>query len=917
MVEEFCLYVQSTWKRLGLGCALVVLVAPMGCSEDLGLEGQLFRCVTDADCARGTVCHKLAGVCLPPGKKAPPGFIQGDAGGSPEKDVVDVEPDTAADTGDPPEADGGGGDTAEDVPAEIAEDIGPAEVTEDVPGETSEDAPDAIDTGPGCTDACDEEGFFCNEDGLRQECLTGEDGCLTLGVANACPAVAACQTTGCVEGECPVLTDDDWCYIDGSCVESDGAAPASGGCAVCVPAATQSEWTAKEEGAPCDDDACLVEQECKAGVCFGGSLKSCGDGNPCTDEICDVETGCVITPNELPCDDDDACTTDDVCADGDCTPGAPLVCEDGNECTDDPCDAEGGCFTVPNTAPCDDGEPCTIGEACEGSVCTGQLPNGCDDSIDCTVDSCEEGVGCVHVPEDSACTDDNECTDEQCDPADMGCSFPFNAGACDDGEPCTGPDVCKEGVCDGNEVVCDDLDACTEDSCKPGIGCVPGDVVDCDDSNACTTEACNAATGDCEYADVVCVDGDPCTTDGCDSATGCTYTDLPCDDGLACSNDACVGGDCTFDTSPCDCLENLDCDDGDACTVDGCKENQCFHSEVECAPDALSCTATACVNPVVSASDCAALEWAVVGGACGSAALEKGCAGLGTYAQAVSACEAVGARLCTWPELNAGIPDDESCFAVDDRVWSSSVCSATGRLTAPASAGAPDMCAEEADMAQIICCGDEAPDSVQGSCQTASIDVGGCTTGPCQAAWCSPSAGCAQQYLCGDAPCSDIDESCHDCDDQFVDFQDVTDPPTAGACSGFGGSPKLYDQLRFTAGPGTTIKACFDNSKGQVYLAGIKVSTITIEFPGPISTATFKVREFLNNSSANSQFGIYKVTQALPPNDFPIPPNQNYADVTVLFDPPVSSFDIELVEGTGYGTWIGIDDISYTSILCP
>jgi hypothetical protein len=56
-----------------------------------------------------------------------------------------------------------------------------------------------------------------------------------------------------------------------------------------------------------------------------------------------------------------------VLSEADCT-GAPGVCNDGNPCTDDACVA-GVCQNTANTAPCEDGEFCTVGDTCAAGVC--------------------------------------------------------------------------------------------------------------------------------------------------------------------------------------------------------------------------------------------------------------------------------------------------------------------------------------------------------------------------------------------------------------------------------------------------------------------------------------------------------------------------------------------------------------------
>ena len=483
---------KRTFKLAGMVWLLAYTVVAAGCSEDLGLEGEFFKCETDADCARGTVCHKLAHVCVEKGAKVPPQFL-----GPP--------PDTS-DSVDATEA-------PDDVP--IVPDAGPTDGETDTPDATEPDDDgqpldgegevndDEVDSGPTCTDECAAKGFVCDADGLRQECLEGPDGCLDLGVAEGCPAVAECQSVACQEGECVVSTNDGWCFVDEACVTDKTVQPGSGGCAQCAAAADSLNWTKKEDESVCFDDACLIDQECTAGVCGGGKLKSCDDGNGCTDETCDSDIGCISTANTAPCDDKDECTTGDVCGDTLCQ-GASVECNDGNPCTDDSCSKEDGCQAVPNSAACDDGEPCTSGDVCVDSQCTGPAPTVCDDAVDCTVDSCVDGAGCVHVPNHAACADDNPCNEPFCDPVIVGCTDSFNSDGCDDGDACTGPDVCKEGFCGGNDVVCNDSDKCTADSCDTDKGCIYAPKAACDDSDVCTSDSCVPATGSCAFTTIPC-----------------------------------------------------------------------------------------------------------------------------------------------------------------------------------------------------------------------------------------------------------------------------------------------------------------------------------------------------------------------------------------------------------------------------
>ena len=103
--------------------------------------------------------------------------------------------------------------------------------------------------------------------------------------------------------------------------------------------------------------------------------------------------------------------------------GAGKSCDDNNVCTTDSC-ANNVCSNVNNKNPCNDGNACTLTDACDGTgKCVGANPQ--------------------------KCTDGNPCTDDSCVPK-SGCAHKNNSGACDDGNPCTAPDTCDgKGKCEG------------------------------------------------------------------------------------------------------------------------------------------------------------------------------------------------------------------------------------------------------------------------------------------------------------------------------------------------------------------------------------------------------------------------------------------------------------------------------------
>ncbi|MEW6267892.1 MAG: DUF4215 domain-containing protein [Thermodesulfobacteriota bacterium] len=138
------------------------------------------------------------------------------------------------------------------------------------------------------------------------------------------------------------------------------------------------------------------------------SPETCDDGDLQSGDGCDANctpTGCgngIVTAGEH-CDDGnladgDGCSSTcqiQGCGDGDLDPGeqcddgnlsnadccsatctfrpAGIACDsDGNVCTDDVCNGAGACTHQANTAPCNDGAACTVGDTCVAGACVGQ-----------------------------------------------------------------------------------------------------------------------------------------------------------------------------------------------------------------------------------------------------------------------------------------------------------------------------------------------------------------------------------------------------------------------------------------------------------------------------------------------------------------------------------------------------------------
>lgn len=352
-------------------------------------------------------------------------------------------------------------------------------------------------TAPDCDDqnVCTDD--FCDP-------LTG---CQHEPNASPCDDGDACMTGDtCLEGECMPGPDEVDCD-DGNNCTADSCQPDKG----CLH---------EPELLACDDgNACTVGDTCEKGACASGpALLDCDDENPCTNDLCESASGCAYAFNSAVCSDGSECTVGDVCAEGVCT-GQTKVCDDGNPCTTDTCNPKviGGCVQAPNDLPCDDNDPCTLGDTCVGGVCmpgAGKLM--CDDFNQCTQDACVKGVGCQSTNAPLPCDDGNACTvGDYCGAGN--CIGGVNACSCqsdadcamkEDGDQCNGTLFCDKAqmpyscrVDPATVIVCNKaLDtACSVQQCLPQTGkCLPvavNDSMPCDDGNQCTSfDKCSSGT---------------------------------------------------------------------------------------------------------------------------------------------------------------------------------------------------------------------------------------------------------------------------------------------------------------------------------------------------------------------------------------------------------------------------------------
>ena len=434
------------------------------------------------------------------------------------------------------------------------------------------------DTNPCTDDTCDPE-----------------LGCLYTSNTATCSDGDAC-TGGdqCVSGSCvgtPLTCVDDNPCTTGTCVEGEG----------CVYVTVDG---------PCDDgNACTGEDQCVGGQCVGTTVITCNDNNPCTNDTCKPSIGCENINNTLPCEDGNACTVNDTCAEGSCLSGAALACDDENPCTADACDISSGCIHEPTDGACNDADICTLDDICIDGVCSSLDSLSCtDDENPCTAEFCDPVEGCqsealdgviLEVLSSGECGFDNVCdqdgtqsrnilicrsgvAQEERDIAE--CLRVTDGVGCDDGAFCTVDDTCLEGICTGSARDCSDQNSCTLDSCSQSLGCTSDlDEAICDsDTLSCQTleqcrddatstdayDACESAASEVALARsaaiAACANTAGCGADNPDpicTLEFCESEVVAClgPDGSPAGSDTCA----EFLT----CLET--CDEGDDCRA-GC-----------------------------------------------------------------------------------------------------------------------------------------------------------------------------------------------------------------------------------------------------------------------------------------------------------------------------------------------------------
>jgi hypothetical protein len=619
----------------------------------------------------------------------------------------------------------------------------------------------ACDDGDPCSynDAC--SGGNCG--GTVVTCTSTACLNLTCNGTSTCtetpkPSTTACGTTACPADYCTGL--DFFDYPAGCTRYCNGIDDT---CTACTCAASPTTCGVGA-GNECCQASCSETLGCRtiAGTCGAG-------GDTCGENLLEVNQGC------------QGCGA--AGAAGTCVPGGSYACDDisHSECEARSCGGVSyycledlmngwGWTTSPS---CDDGDPCTYGDACAGGACQGAGVT-CT-STACMTRACNGTSACTETP----LPDTTTCGSTAC-PADYCASGSFYLYPETCSRYCSGTgDVCNGCGCDAAETACavGPANVCCAAGCDDFTGCYTEDGGTCADvcgaailttGRACQGCGGNGANGACGAgSSVTCGAATSCQTVACGGTTyTCTNaggawewrTSAACDDGDLCTyGDACAGGACQGA--------------GVTCTSTACMTRACNGTSA-CTetplPDTTTCGSTAC-----PADYCASGSFYLYPETCSRYCSGTGdvCNGCGCDA-AETACAVGPANVC----CAAGCDDFTGCYTEDGGTCAD-VCGAAILTTGRACQGCGGNGANGACGAgSSVTCG------AATSCQT--VACGG-TTYTCTnagGAWewrtsaaCDDGDPCTYGDACAGGACQGaaidcgigrycLDGSCYDCD---------------------------------------------------------------------------------------------------------------------------------------------------------
>lgn len=317
----------------------------------------------------------------------------------------------------------------------------------------------------------------------------------------------------------------------------------------------------------------------------------CGDGVVATSERCDTKIA-AGQPGACPteCDDQNACTIDDLINDGPCM--VHCVHTEITSCANDDSCCPTGCTTFDDNdcePPCGNGVLDTD-ERCDTAIGTdfpGACPTACTDGNDCTVDTLLNGGTCAALCDYAPildCVNDDGCCPAGCNSTnDNDCSSSCGNGILESQEKCdTAIEAGQAGAC---PTKCDDGNTCSVDTLLNGGGCgavchfVP--IFGCAADDGCCPSGCNSNNdSDCSptCGNGIVENSELCDTKIAAGQAGACPTIATCNDKKVCTSDS------VLNASTCGalCLNSAiqTCGPSEGCCPTGCNAN----NDSDCSP---------------------------------------------------------------------------------------------------------------------------------------------------------------------------------------------------------------------------------------------------------------------------------------------------------------------------------------------
>ncbi|HUU01881.1 MAG TPA: hypothetical protein VM425_10595 [Myxococcota bacterium] len=318
-------------------------------------------------------------------------------------------------------------------------------------------------------DPCD-DGLYCTTD---DHC--GGGSCQGTS-GTICDDGVDCTDDVCNESaqSCSHAPSAGQCLIGGTCFAA-GALNPNNDCQECIPAGSQTDWSADDSNTCDDGNNCTDSDHCSAGTCTGTPIPNCctsdaecNDNLDCTSDSCTLATGaCTNSVNAGQCLIAGACYANGIPnPNNNCQACAAGTVQDtwspaneGAECGGICQACQGGtCANMPDTGDADPFGECPPCRVCDGSGGCRNAQNGTDPKNDCQAAECVFDVcqaGSCNMTSGTQCTDSDQgdCNDAQCNSLGT-ClqDFAYEASgyACDDADACTTPDQCDTlGQCAG------------------------------------------------------------------------------------------------------------------------------------------------------------------------------------------------------------------------------------------------------------------------------------------------------------------------------------------------------------------------------------------------------------------------------------------------------------------------------------